>query len=206
MAALLGFLAAVFDFLAELFTLFARVVVFLAGIFKRLVVLLQLTLHAVELGLRFIQLFLPCLGAAVGFTEGQRRVGKRLLQEINLVALFVDRGVQNGVAGVQSGDAFVLFVKLRGHERHFGAQHLHGVVDVLEPFFELSFALDAQFQAERICQSVSPHIWKMTPKRTAEASPCKIFLKIFKIILDIAYDTTYNGSVDRRRVLDVSMG
>ena len=147
MAAFLGFLTAVLDFLAELFALFARVVVFFAGILKRLVVLLQLTFHAVELGLRFIQLFLPGFRAVVGFAERKCCVGERLLQQFDLVSLLVDRAVQNGVAGVQRLYAFVLLVKLRRDQRHFRAEDFHRRVDVFERAFKFTLTLDAQLDA-----------------------------------------------------------
>ena len=134
----------------------ARFDEFIAQVVRVLRGFLQFTFHAVEFGLCLVQLNLPVLRAAVVFSERRSRVIQRGFEGDNLFFLGVDLFVEDGVPRGEGVDGLVVLVKLGCDQLHLAAQHLEALVDVRKRLFELTLALDTDFQAEIVRHVVSP--------------------------------------------------
>ena len=130
-----------FENLTEAFKLTAGFLRSLAAILDGFLVLIQLTVHIVEGGFGIVELNLPVLGAAVVLSKGGGGILQSLAKGVDFCCLLVDLFSQHLVPCGESLHGFVIFIELRGGELHFGAEHLEGLVDVRQRFFELLFAL-----------------------------------------------------------------
>ena len=111
-------------------------------------VLCKLPLHIIESSLRIIELGLPLLCAPVILSEGVCGVFQRLLQGADFLALGINFLIEDAVPGGKGLHGFILLIKLRGHEVHFRAKHLKGLVDFRQGLLKFLFAFDTDFQAK----------------------------------------------------------
>ena len=111
-------------------------------------VLCKLPLHVIESSLRIIELGLPLLCAPVILSEGVCGVFQRLLQGADFLALGINFLIEDAVPGGKGLHGFILLIKLRGHEVHFRAKHLKGLVDFRQGLLKFLFAFDTDFQAK----------------------------------------------------------
>ena len=145
-----------FENLAEAFKLTAGFLRSLAALLDGFLVLVQLTVHIVEGGLGIVELDLPVLGAAVAFSERGGGILQSLAKSVDFCSLLIDLFSQHLVPCGKCLHGFVVFIKLRGGELHFGAEHLERLVDVRQCFLEFFFALKTDLQSETVCHSPSP--------------------------------------------------
>ena len=145
-----------FENLAEAFKLTAGFLRSLAALLDGFLVLVQLTVHIVEGGFGIVELNLPVLGAAVVLSKGGGGILQSLAKGVDFCGLLVDLFSQHLVPCGESLHGFVIFIELRGGELHFGAEHLEGLVDIRQCFFELFFTLKTDLQSETVCHVPSP--------------------------------------------------
>ena len=145
-----------FENLAEAFKLTAGFLRSFAAFLDGFLIFVQLTVHVVEGGFGIVELDLPVLCAAVVLSEGVSSVFKSRAQSFDFLFLRLDLLVQHLVSCGESLHGFIVFIELRGGELHFGAEHLEGLVDLRQRFFELLFALKTDLQSETVCHSPSP--------------------------------------------------
>ena len=145
-----------FENLAEAFKLTAGFLRSLAAILDGFLVLVQLTVHIVEGGFGIVELNLPVLGTAVVLSKGGGGILQSLAKGFDFCCLLVDLFSQHLVPCGESLHGFVIFIELRGGELHFGAEHLEGLVDIRQCFFELLFAFKTDLQSETVCHVPSP--------------------------------------------------
>ena len=145
-----------FENLAEAFKLTAGFLRSLAALLDGFLVLVQLTVHVVEGGFGIVELNLPVLGAAVVLSKGGGGILQSLAKGVDFGSLLIDLFSQYLIPCGESLHGFVVLIELRGGELHFGAEHLEGLVDVRQCFFELFFTLKTDLQSETVCHSPSP--------------------------------------------------
>ena len=145
-----------FENLAEAFKLTAGFLRSLAALLDGFLVLVQLTVHVVEGGFGIVELNLPVLGAAVVLSKGGGGILQSLAKGVDFGSLLIDLFSQHLIPCGESLHGFVVLIELRGGELHFGAEHLEGLVDVRQCFFEFLFALKTDLQSETVCHVPSP--------------------------------------------------
>lgn len=149
------FVSGILQLVAELIRFMLRLFKFVSGFIKRFF-FSEFLVKLVQLGLRIVQLNLPCLCAFVAFTERLRGVFKCGSQQGDSLFLLFDFLVKNLASCLNSLLRLVLLVKLRGNKGQLRAEHLERGVDVFQGGLELLFTLNAQFQAEGIRHGKSP--------------------------------------------------
>ena len=145
-----------FENLAEAFKLTAGFLRSLAALLDGFLILVQLTVHIVEGSFGIVELNLPVLGATVVLSKGGGGILQSLAKGIDFCRLLVDLFSQHLIPCGESLHGFIVLIELRGGELHFGAEHLEGLVDVRQRFFELLFTLKTDLQSETICHVPSP--------------------------------------------------
>ena len=145
-----------FENLAEAFKLTAGFLRSLAALLDGFLVFVQLPVHIVEGGFGIVELDLPVLGAAVVLSERGGGILQSLAKGVDFCGLLVDLFSQHLVPCGKRLHRFIVFIELRGGELHLGAEHLEGLVDVRQRFFELLFALKTDLQSETVCHVPSP--------------------------------------------------
>ena len=145
-----------FENLAEAFKLTAGFLRSFAALLDGFLVLVQLTIHIVEGGFGIVELDLPVLGAAVVLSERGGGILQSLAKSVDFCRLLIDLFSQHLVPCGECLHGFVVLIELRGGELHLGAEHLEGLVDVRQCFFELFFTLKTDLQSETVCHSPSP--------------------------------------------------
>ena len=145
-----------FENFAEAFKLTAGFLCGFAALLDGFLVLVQLTVHIVEGGFGIVELDLPVLGAAVVLSKGGGGILQSLAKSFDFCSLLIDLFSQHLIPCGESLHGFVIFIELRGGEFHFGAEHLEGLVDVRQRFFEFLFALKTDLQSETVCHVPSP--------------------------------------------------
>ena len=145
-----------FENLAEAFKLTAGFLRSLAALLDGFLVLVQLPVHVVEGGFGIVELDLPVLGAAVVLSERSGGILQSLAKGVDFCSLFIDLFSQHLIPCGECLHGFIVFIELRGGELHFGAEHLEGLVDVRQRFFELLFALKTDLQSETVRHVPSP--------------------------------------------------
>ena len=145
-----------FENLAEAFKLAAGFLRSLAALLDSFLVFIQLPVHIVEGGLGIVELDLPVLGAAVVLSERGGGILQSLAKGVDFCCLLIDLFSQHLIPCGESLHGFIVLIELRGGELHFGAEHLEGLVDVRQRFFEFLFALKTDLQSETICHVPSP--------------------------------------------------
>nr|UWF92368.1 MAG: hypothetical protein [Bacteriophage sp.] len=145
-----------FENLAEAFKLTAGFLSSLAALLDGFFVLVQLPVHVIEGGFGIVELDLPVLGAMVILSERGGGILQGLAKGIDFCSLLIDLFSQHLIPCGESLHGFIVLIELRGGELHFGAEHLEGLVDVRQRFFELLFTLKTDLQSETICHVPSP--------------------------------------------------
>ena len=112
--------------------------------------------HIVEGGFGIVELDLPVLGAAVVLSERGGGILQSLAKGVDFCCLLIDLFSQHLVPCGECLHGFIVFIELRCGELHFGAEHLEGLVDIRQCFFELFFPLKTDLQSETVCHSPSP--------------------------------------------------
>lgn len=103
-----------------------------------------------------VELNLPVLGATVILPERGGGILQSLAKGVDFCSLLIDLFSQHLIPCGESLHGFLVFIELRGGELHFGAEHLEGLVDVRQRFFEFLFALKTDLQSETVCHVPSP--------------------------------------------------
>ena len=129
---------------------------FITDLVKRLLIAFQLTLHAVELGLGAVEGDHPLLGAAVVLAKRIRRILQSRAQRFNFAFLRINLLGQHFIFSSEGLHTALVFIKLRGGQLHFRAEHLELLIDVGKRLFEFLFALYTQPNAEMICHATTP--------------------------------------------------
>ena len=93
---------------------------------------------------------MPVLRSAVIFTEGLSGIGKRCTERFNFLFLCLDFLIQHLVSGRKRFYGFIVFIKLRGHDLHFRAEDLKGLVDFGQCLLKFLLALKTNLQTEII--------------------------------------------------------
>ena len=145
-----------FENLAEAFKLTAGFLCGFAALLDGFLVFVQFPVHVVEGGFGIVELDLPVLGAAVALSKGCGGILQSLAKGVDFCSLLIDLFSQHLVPCGESLHGFIVFIELRGGELHFGAEHLEGLVDLRQCFFEFLFALKTDLQSETICHVPSP--------------------------------------------------
>ena len=145
-----------FENLAEAFKLTAGFLCGFAALLDGFFVLVQLTVHIVEGGFGIVELDLPVLGATVVLSERGGGILQSLAKSVDFCRLLINLFSQHLIPCGESLHGFIVFIKLRGGKLHFGAEHLEGLVDIRQCFFELFFALKTDLQSETVCHVPSP--------------------------------------------------
>ena len=145
-----------FENLAEAFKLTAGFLRSLAALLDGLLIFVQLPIHVVEGGFGIVELDLPVLGAAVVLSKRGSGILQSLAKGVDFCGLLVDLFSQHLIPCGKRLHGFIVLIELRGGELHFGAEHLEGLVDIRQRFFEFLFALKTDLQSETVCHSPSP--------------------------------------------------
>ena len=145
-----------FENLAEAFKLTAGFLCGFAALLDSFFVFVQLPVHVIEGGFGIVELDLPVLGAAVVLSKGGGGILQSLAKGVDFCCLLVDLFSQHLVPCGECLHGFIVLIELRGGELHFGAEHLEGLVNVRQRFFEFLFALKTDLQSETVCHSPSP--------------------------------------------------
>ena len=145
-----------FENLAEAFKLTAGFLRSFAALLDGFLVFIQLPVHVIEGGFGIVELNLPVLRSAVVLSERGGGILQSLAKGVDFCRLLIDLFSQHLIPCGESLHGFIVFIELRGGELHFGAEHLEGLVNVRQCFFEFLFALKTDLQSETVCHVPSP--------------------------------------------------